>query len=77
MYGPFPITFSLTENGKSVRECINAQVFDTSAQIVPFYYWNKKGAGFGPYDINTRDNQSWDYTQFGVVTGPINTRIFI
>lgn len=70
VYGPFPITFSLTENGKSVRECINAHNYlDTSAQIVPFYYWDKKGTGFGPYDINTRDNQSWDYTQLGVVTG--------
>jgi hypothetical protein len=33
-----------------------------SSQYVPFYLWDKKGIGFGAYDSELKNDQSWDYT---------------
>jgi hypothetical protein len=55
--GPLPINFSLDPDGFRVRVCLNEPGRLTeSSQIVPFFYWDKKGEGFGK-----GVNQSWDY----------------
>ena len=61
-YGPLPITLELSENGETIRACINTpdRLGDFS-QEVPFYLWNKKGTGFG-----TSDDQAWDYSNIQV-----------
>ena len=55
--GPLPINFFLDTDGYRVRTCLNEPGRLTeSSQPVPFFYWDKKGSGFGE-----RVNQSWDY----------------
>lgn len=82
VYGPLPITFYLDENGESTRLCINQPKhidyhgnivqgrLTESSQKVPFFLWDKKGTGFGPYQDNKNmtalDDQSWDYTSVQV-----------
>jgi hypothetical protein len=62
VYGPLPVTMELNDDGQRIRSCLNEEGRLTeSAQKVPFYLWNKRGTGFGPYDTN-KNNQSWDYT---------------
>lgn len=79
VWGPLPITFFLSEDGERVRSCLNEPThiandgitqiqgrLTESSQKVPFFLWNKKGTGFGPYNDNpssgpTLDSQSWDY----------------
>lgn len=71
VYGPFPVTFSLSDDGKRIRECINAQGnLDNSTQYVPFFVWEKGGTGFGPYN-DDKDNQHWDNMQSGVSIMPM------
>lgn len=66
-YGPLPITFYLEEDGERVRACLNEPGRLTeSSQKVPFFLWDKKGTGFGPYNSQTLDNQSWDYSSVQV-----------
>ena len=60
-YGPLPITLELDDDGQRIRSCLNEPGRLTeSSQKVPFYLWNKKGTGFGPYNSD-KNNQSWDY----------------
>ena len=60
-YGPLPLTFELSDSGSLVRSCLNEPGRLTeSSQKVPFYLWDKKGTGFGPYNTD-KNNQSWDY----------------
>jgi hypothetical protein len=55
--GPMPINFVLDDEGYRVRVCLNEPGRLTeSSQLVPFFYWDKKGPGFG-----NGYNQSWDY----------------
>lgn len=55
--GPIPINFVLDDDGYRVRVCLNEPGRLTeSSQIVPFFYWDKQGEGFG-----LGYNQSWDY----------------
>ena len=55
--GPIPINFVLDDDGYRVRVCLNEPGRLTeSSQIVPFFYWDKQGQGFGE-----GYNQSWDY----------------
>ena len=55
--GPMPINFVLDDEGYRVRVCLNEPGRLTeSSQLVPFFYWDKKGPGFGE-----GYNQSWDY----------------
>lgn len=55
--GPLPINFVLDDEGYRVRVCLNEPGRLTeSSQLVPFFYWDKKGPGFG-----NGYNQSWDY----------------
>ena len=62
VYGPLPVTLFLDEDGERVRACLNEPGRLTeSSQKIPFFLWDKKGTGFGPYDPETLDNQSWDY----------------
>jgi len=62
VYGPTPITLDLNENGEKIRLCLNNPgALTESSQQVPFYLWDKKGTGFGPYDLDKLDDQSWDY----------------
>lgn len=66
-WGPLPITLYLDLDGERVRSCINEPGRLTeSSQKVPFFLWDKKGPGFGPYNANTHDNQSWDYSSVQV-----------
>jgi hypothetical protein len=82
VYGPLPITFYLDEDGERIRACLNEPThianngstivqgrLTESSQKVPFFLWDKKGTGFGPYNTTTLDNQSWDYT--GVQVQPL------
>jgi hypothetical protein len=56
--GPLPINFALDPDGYRVRVCLNEPGRLTeSSQIVPFFYWDKGGEGFGE-----GIDQSWDYT---------------
>ena len=59
-YGPLPIDLKLDFNGAKIRLCLNYRLGDYS-QVVPFYLWNKKGPGFGPYGDGS-DTQGWDRT---------------
>ena len=55
--GPMPINFVLDDDGYRVRVCLNEPGRLTeSSQIVPFFYWDKDGQGFGE-----GYGQSWDY----------------
>ena len=55
--GPMPINFVFDDDGYRVRVCLNEPGRLTeSSQIVPFFYWDKKGQGFGE-----GNGQSWDY----------------
>jgi len=80
-YGPLPVTFEIAEDGYRIRTCLNEAThidydgvtivqgrLTESSQTVPFYLWDKGGAGFGPYGSD-RSNQSWDY--FNVQTQPL------
>jgi hypothetical protein len=63
IWGPTPITFDFDADGQRVRACLNEPGRLTeSSQEVPFFLWDKKGTGFGPYNDATKDDQSWDYT---------------
>jgi hypothetical protein len=56
--GPLPLNFALDPDGFRVRVCLNEPGRLTeSSQIVPFFYWNKGGLGFGE-----GVNQSWSYS---------------
>jgi hypothetical protein len=67
VYGPLPITMFLDEDGERIRACLNEPGRLTeSSQKVPFFLWDKKGPGFGPYNSTTLDNQSWDYSDVQV-----------
>lgn len=73
VWGPTPITLDYDEDGVRQRLCLNQAPhidyngdfvngrLSESAQLVPFYLWDKKGTGFGPYNDDTKDDQSWDY----------------
>jgi hypothetical protein len=64
VWGPTPITFDFDADGQRVRACLNEPGRLTeSSQEVPFFLWDKKGTGFGPYNDATKDDQSWDYTE--------------
>jgi hypothetical protein len=66
IYGPTPITLQYEDDGIRIRECLNAPGYLTeSSQRVPFYLWDKKGTGFGPYDGN-QSSQAWDYSSVHV-----------
>ena len=55
--GPIPINFVFDDEGYRVRVCLNEPGRLTeSSQIVPFFYWDKDGQGFGE-----GYGQSWDY----------------
>jgi hypothetical protein len=58
-YGPLPIDLKLDPNGAFIRQCLNFRLGDYS-QKVPFFLWDKFGTGFGSYDSNFSDKQSWD-----------------
>lgn len=63
-WGPTPITLKYEDDGVRIRQCLNAPGYLTeSAQEVPFYYWDKKGMGFGPHNAATLDDQCWDYSR--------------
>jgi hypothetical protein len=83
VYGPLPITFYLDEDGKRIRTCLNEPThiandgitlvdgrLTDSSQKVPFFLWDKKGTGFGPYNSNL-DKQSWDYTNANIQVQPL------
>jgi hypothetical protein len=70
--GPLPVTFYLDENGENVRLCLNEPGRLTeSSQRVPFFLWDKKGTGFGPYNSSQLDNQSWDYNNQNIQVQPL------
>jgi hypothetical protein len=82
IYGPLPITLDLAEDGERVRLCLNEPThiandgvtpvqgrLTESAQPVPFYLWDKKGTGFGPYNSTKLDDQTWLYS--GVTVQPL------
>lgn len=63
VWGPTPITFQLGQDAVRVRLCLNEPGrLAKTTQPVPFYLWDKKGTGFGPYDDFNKYNQSWDYS---------------
>lgn len=79
VWGPLPITMEFSEDGERVRACLNepthiandgvTQVqgrLTESSQPVPFFLWDKKGTGFGAYNTETLDDQSWDMTEVKV-----------
>lgn len=67
IWGPLPITMQFDEDGTKVRYCLNdVGRLTESSQQIPFYLWDKKGDGFGPYNNNTKDNQSWDYSSIQI-----------
>jgi hypothetical protein len=62
VWGPLPINMQFDDDGIKTRYCLNdVGRLTESSQQVPFYLWDKKGTGFGPYNNTTKDNQSWDY----------------
>jgi len=66
-YGLLPVTLYLDDDGERVRACLNEPGRLTeSSQKVPFYLWDKKGTGFGSYETNKVDKQSWDYSNVQV-----------
>jgi hypothetical protein len=67
VFGPLPVTMYLDDDGQRVRACLNEPGRLTeSSQKVPFFLWDKKGTGFGAYNENTLDDQSWDYSSVQV-----------
>jgi len=78
VYGPLPITLYFDVDGERVRACLNEPThldyngnvvqgrLTESSQRVPFFLWDKKGNGFGPYNTTTLDNQSWDFSSVQV-----------
>lgn len=78
VYGPLPITLYLDDDGERIRSCLNESShidysgntvdgrLTESSQKVPFFLWDKKSTGFGAYDENTHDDQSWDYSSIQV-----------
>ena len=64
-YGPTPVTLKYADDGAKVRQCLNSEGYLTeSAQIVPFFLWEKGNTGFG-----NSTNQVWDYSE--VVVQPL------
>ncbi len=74
IWGPTPITMEFDNDGQRVRACLNEPThisnngvtlvqgrLTESSQPIPFFLWDKKGPGFGPYDDGLKDDQSWDY----------------
>lgn len=61
-WGPLAINMELIDDGFRIRDCINepGRLTETT-QPVPFYYWDKKGVGFGPSGTNN-SSQSFDYS---------------
>jgi hypothetical protein len=78
VWGPTPITLDFSEDGVRQRLCLNQPThldyngdivqgrLTEASQKVPFFLWDKKGTGFGAYDTNVLDDQSWDYTDVQV-----------
>lgn len=67
IWGPLPITMQFDDDGTKVRYCLNdVGRLTESSQQIPFYLWDKKGTGFGPYNDGTKDNQAWDYSSIQV-----------
>jgi len=64
-YGPTPIDLKLDINGAFIRQCLNFRLGDYT-QKVPFYLWDKVGEGFGSFNTNWQDDQSWDKTVIAV-----------
>ena len=55
--GPLPINFVLGQDGYRIRVCLNEPGRLTeSSQPIPFFYWDKKGQGFGE-----GVSQFWDF----------------
>jgi hypothetical protein len=55
--GPLPINFALGQDGYRIRVCLNEPGRLTeSSQPIPFFYWDKKGEGFGE-----GVSQFWDF----------------
>jgi hypothetical protein len=55
--GPLPINFALGQDGYRIRVCLNEPGRLTeSSQPIPFFYWDKKGEGFGE-----GGGQFWDF----------------
>jgi hypothetical protein len=77
-WGPLPVTFELSHDGDRVRSCLNEPThydyygnlvqgrLTESSQPVPFFYWDKKGTGFGGTSAATSDDQSWDFSTIRV-----------
>ena len=82
-YGPTPIDLKLDNNGAFIRQCLNFRLGDYT-QKVPFYLWNKLGEGFGSFNTNSQDDQTWDKTVIAVeplqrlhsISGMANSGIF-
>lgn len=56
-FGPLPINFALGQDGFRVRVCLNEpDNLSGASQIIPYFYWDKKGTGFG-----NGVNQFWDF----------------
>jgi hypothetical protein len=68
-----------SEDGERVRACLNEPThiandgvtqiqgrLTESSQPVPFFLWDKKGTGFGSYNTETLDDQSWDISNVQV-----------
>ncbi len=83
-YGPLPITFYFDEDGERIRSCLNEPThiandgstivqgrLTESSQKVPFFLWDKKGSGFGPYNSSILDDQSWDYNNSNIQVQPL------
>jgi len=79
VWGPLPITMEFSEDGERVRACLNEPThiandgvtqiqgrLTESSQPVPFFLWDKKGTGFGAYNTETLDDQSWDISNVQV-----------
>lgn len=78
VYGPLPITFDFKADGDRVRSCINEGThldysgntvqgrLTESSQKIPFFLWDKKATGFGPYNSTQYNDQSWQYTSVEV-----------
>lgn len=61
IWGPTPITLQFDEDGTRVRYCLNdVGRLTESSQVVPFFLWDKKGSGFGPYNETYKTSQFWE-----------------
>jgi hypothetical protein len=61
VWGPTPITLQFSEDGARIRYCLNdVGRLTESSQVVPFFLWDKKGTGFGPYNENNKNSQFWN-----------------